>query len=108
LPNEPVPLKLDQSGEKMEFHAGRFKSKLAGTDSALFPEITRTDGEWIKLPANILYEGLKRTIFAVTENASRFTIGGILILFDGSSLEMVSTDGHRLGYFRMMIASGSD
>jgi DNA polymerase-3 subunit beta len=108
LPNEPIHLKLDKSGEKMEFHAGRFKSKLAGTDSTSFPEITRSGGEWIKIPATVFYEGLKHTIFAVTEASSRLTIGGILIMFDGSSLKMVSTDGHRLCYFRMMIASGSD
>jgi DNA polymerase-3 subunit beta len=108
LPNEPVHLKLDKSGERMEFHAGRFKSKLSGTDSDSFPEITRVTGEWLKVPATVFYEGLKRTIFAVTESTGRFTINGILILFEDANLKMVSTDGHRLCFFRMMTTSGSN
>ena len=102
LPNEPVHLKLDKKGEKVEFRAGRFLSRLAGMDSDGFPEVARTKGQWIKLPASVLYEGLRRTSFAVTEDNKRFTINGILLQIENSELKMVSTDGHRLCIFRMM------
>jgi len=108
LPNEPVHLKLDGKGGRVEFRAGRFKSKLSGTDSEQFPEVARVKGESIKLPAGIFYEGLKRTILAVTEDNKRFTINGILLLIEDSTLKMVSTDGHRLCYFRMTTSAGSN
>jgi DNA polymerase-3 subunit beta len=107
LPNEPVHLRLDERGEKVEFRAGNFKSKLSGADSEQFPEVPRVVGEAVKIPASIFYEGLCRTLFAVTEDNSRFTINAILLLTDGAALKMVSTDGHRLCFFRMATTAGS-
>jgi DNA polymerase-3 subunit beta len=48
-----------------------------------------------------IYEGLRRTIFAATEDNSRFTINAVLLVLDGGGLKMVSTDGQRLCFFRM-------
>lgn len=107
LPNEPVHLKLDSKSEKVEFRAGRFRSKLSGTDSDAFPEITRVNAESLKIPASVFYEGLRRTIFAVTEDNKRFTISGILLILDNSGLKMVSTDGHRLSCFQTAAAPTS-
>ena len=61
----------------------------------------------MKLPASIFYEGLRRTSFAVTDDEKRFTINGILLLIEDSILKMVSTDGHRLCYFRMTTSAGA-
>ena len=107
LPNEPVHFKLDAKGEKVEFRAGRFKSKLSGTQSEQFPEVPRVAGESLKIAAAVFYEGLKRTVFAVAEANQRFTINGILLLVEDSSLKMVSTDGHRLCFFRMATGLGN-
>ena len=104
LPNEPVHLKLDKSGERVEFCAGRFKSKLSGTSSEQFPEVPRVNSESVKLPASVFYEGLRRTIFAVTEDNKRFTINGILLILDDAGLKMVSTDGARLCCFQTATA----
>jgi DNA polymerase-3 subunit beta len=94
--------------KKSNFARGRFKSKLAGTDSEQFPEVPTTAGEAIKIPATAFYEGLRRTIFAATEDNSRFTISAILLLMDEAGLKMVSTDGHRLCFFRMATSAGSN
>lgn len=108
LPDEPVHLKLDKRGEKVEFRAGRFLSRLAGMNSDGFPEVARVVGEWIKIPAGILYEGLRRTSFAVIDDQKRFTINGILLQIENGELKMVSTDGHRLCFFRMMLGVGNN
>jgi DNA polymerase III subunit beta len=100
LPNEPVHLKLDQTGARVEFRAGRFKSKLSGTDSDTFPEVPRVNAESIKLSATVFYEGLRRTIFGATEDIKRPTMNGILLILDETGLKMVSTDGHRLCLFQ--------
>ncbi len=104
LPNEPVHLKLDSKGERVEFRAGRFRSKLSGTDSDTFPEIPRVNAESMKIPATVFYEGLRRTIFGVTEDNKRFTINGILLVLDNSGFKMVSTDGHRLCLFQTAVS----
>lgn len=105
LPNEPVHLKLDKIGARVEFQAGRFKSRLSGTDSETFPEVPRVNAESLKLSATVFYEGLRRTIFGVTEDNKRFTINGILLILDESGLKMVSTDGHRLCLFQTSVAN---
>ena len=64
----------------------------------------RETGEGVKLPGTVLYEGLRRTAFAATDDTKRFTINGTLLLIENSRLVMVSTDGHRLCYFRIGIA----
>ncbi len=107
FPNEPIHLKLDDKGEKVEFRAGRFVSKLAGTESEQFPEVPRVAGEAVKIPASVFYEGLRRTVFAVTEDNSRPAISAILLLIDDTELKMVSTDGHRLCFFRMAITAAA-
>ena len=106
--DEPVHLKLDSKGEKVEFRAGRFTSKLAGTDSEQFPEVARVKGESLKISAAVFYEGLKRTVFAVADANQRFTINGILLEVENATLKMVSTDGHRLCFFRTAIGKGEN
>ena len=101
LPDEPVHLKLLEKGDRLEFRAGRFKSRLAGIDSGSFPEIPRSSAtEFIELNSEDLLEGLRRTIFAVPENEKRFVLSGILLEVDQGRLQMVSTDGHRLCHFQ--------
>lgn len=101
FPNEPIHLKLDEQGEKVEFRAGRFVSRLAGTESGHFPEIPQIEGESVKVSAKIFYEGLRRTAFATTTDNQRFVLNAVLLTVEDSSLKMVSTDGHRLCYFRL-------
>jgi len=95
LPNEPVHLKPDSKGERVEFRAGRFKSKLSGSTSDQFPEFPRVNAESLKLPATVFYEGLRRTIFGVTEDNKRFTINGILLILDESGLKMILSEESR-------------
>ena len=104
LPDEPVHLKLDRKGEKLEFRAGRFLSRLAGTGSEQFPEIVRAGGERVEVPASVFYEALRCTVFAAGTDQKRFTINGVLLLIEEGELKMVSTDGARLCIFRAAFA----
>jgi DNA polymerase III subunit beta len=104
---EPVHLRLDERGKKVEFRAGRFVSRLSGTESEQFPEVPRVAGESVKLPASVFYEGLRRTGFALTEETGRFTLNAVLLVIESARLKMVSTDGHRLCFFRMATTAGS-
>lgn len=96
FPNEPIHLILDDKGEKVEFRAGRFISRLAGTESEQFPEVPRVVGEAVKLPAGSFYEGLRRTAFALSDDNQRFNLSAVLLVIEDSALKMVITDGHRL------------
>ncbi|HLM61414.1 MAG TPA: hypothetical protein VK308_11465 [Pyrinomonadaceae bacterium] len=86
---------------------GAFISRLSGTESKQFPEIHRVAGKSVKLPASVFYEGLRRTGFAVTEENQRFALNAVLLVIESTGIKMVSTDGHRFCFFRMMTAAGS-
>ena len=50
---------------------------------------------------------MKRTSFAVIDDQKRFSINGILLQLENGELKMVSTDGRRLCYFRMLRSVGN-
>ena len=108
LPNEPVHLKLDDAGEKVELRAGRFVSRLSGTDSDQFPEIAPVNSDSLNIQATFLYEGLRRTAFAASDDKSRFALNCVLLKIENSVLRMVSTDGHRLCHFRVATTAGRE
>lgn len=101
LANEPVHLRLDAQNEKIELKAGRYTTKLAGADADTFPEVPRATAEALRLPAMFVSAGLKRTLFAVSEDQSRFLLNAVLLTIENSELRMISTDGRRLCYFRV-------
>jgi DNA polymerase-3 subunit beta len=58
-----------------------------------FPAVTATS---ISLAA--LKTLIARTIFAISNEESRYTLNGALLVIKAESLAMVATDGHRLSF----------
>src|SRR5579859_4651614 len=54
----------------------------------------------IELPAETLRTAIGKTAFAISQEESRYTINGALLLVQADALTMVATDGHRLAHFR--------
>jgi DNA polymerase-3 subunit beta len=50
------------------------------------------------IPALVLKTLIARTIFAISNEESRYTLNGALLVIKAESLAMVATDGHRLSY----------
>ena len=50
------------------------------------------------LPLAALVSMISKTIFAISNEESRFTLNGALLLLKNSGLMMVATDGHRLSW----------
>jgi DNA polymerase-3 subunit beta len=48
------------------------------------------------IPANILSTLIARTAFAISNEESRYTLNGALLILKPDSVAMVATDGHRL------------
>src|SRR5437016_13865383 len=55
-------------------------------------------GSTIRLPAPVLQTLISRTTFAISEETSRYTLNGALLVLKPGSLTMVATDGHRLAH----------
>ena len=75
---------------------GRSKTRMVGMASANFPVLPAVDVFPIALPAKILSELISKVMISISNEASRYTLNAALLIADGESLQMVSTDGHRL------------
>src|SRR5262245_16033381 len=54
----------------------------------------------ISLPAAIVNRLIAKTSFAITVEDARYYLGGALLLVNGDTISMVTTDGHRLCFAR--------
>lgn len=70
------------------------------------PEIGK--GKIISIEKKILSEMIKKTIFAVGENDTRYILNGAMLNLSKESVQIVGTDGHRLAVIEKAIKGPSD
>jgi DNA polymerase-3 subunit beta len=97
LPDAPVNFKKEEN-EWVTVKCDRTKFKLVGVARDAFPEVPNFKSAPTKLPAGILKTFIDRTIFAITQEESRYTLSGAKFVLDDDTARMVTTDGHRLAY----------
>jgi DNA polymerase-3 subunit beta len=61
-----------------------------------YPAIPVFPHPLVKIPAHILSSLIARTAFAISNEESRYTLNGALLLIKPDTIAMVATDGHRL------------
>jgi DNA polymerase III subunit beta len=97
LPDAPVSFKKE-ANDWVTVKCDRAKFKLVGVSRDAFPEVPTFKSAPTKIPASILKTFIDRTIFAITQEESRYTLSGAKFILDTSGAKMVTTDGHRLAY----------
>src|SRR5262249_3606272 len=61
-----------------------------------FPSTPKASGKPIEFPSSLLNKLISRTIYAITQEESRYALNGSLFISSDDRLQMVATDGHRL------------
>jgi DNA polymerase III subunit beta len=97
LPDGPVSFKKEEN-EWVTVTSGRSRFKMVGVARDAFPEVPSSKSAPTKIPADVLKTFVDRTIFAITQEESRYTLSGAKFILDDSGAKMVTTDGHRLAY----------
>ncbi|MGH9907060.1 MAG: DNA polymerase III subunit beta [Pyrinomonadaceae bacterium] len=97
LPDAPVAFKREDN-DWVTVKCDRAKFKLVGVAKDAFPEVPMFKSSPTKIAAGILKSLIDRTIFAITQEESRYTLSGAKFILDRSGAKMVTTDGHRLAY----------
>jgi DNA polymerase III subunit beta len=83
----------------VNIRAGRSNTKMVGMARANFPGLpTFPATGMVKIPAQTLRSMIGRTIFAISNEESRYTLNGGLMVLKAESMIMVATDGHRLAH----------
>ena len=98
LPEGDISIKL-QDNHWVQIRAGRSNTKMVGMARANFPavpEFPATGG--FKVNSASLRNMISKTIFAISNEESRYTLNGALLVLKAESMAMVATDGHRLAH----------
>ena len=89
---------------KTRMKKARFQLKSIASDK--FPEFTADGKEFFELPIRDLKDMIQQTIFAVSDDETRYFMNGVFFEKAEDKFIMVSTDGRRLAYINKNSASG--
>ena len=104
LPEGEISIKLLEN-HWVQIRSGRSNTKMVGMARANFPSLPIfPEGEPHKIPAGVLRNLIGRTIFAISNEESRYTLNGALMVIKADSITMVATDGHRLAHIETSAA----
>ncbi|MFB3814733.1 MAG: DNA polymerase III subunit beta [Terriglobales bacterium] len=98
LPDVDVTFKLLEN-HWVSIRAGRSSTKMVGMARTNFPALpAMPTTSVVKIPASVLHTMIAKTIFAISNEESRYTLNGALLVLKPESIAMVATDGHRLAH----------
>ncbi|GAC1355294.1 MAG: DNA polymerase III subunit beta [Acidobacteriaceae bacterium] len=98
LPEGDISIKL-MDNHWVQIRAGRSNTKMVGMARANFPQVSEfPDTGSFKLSVASLRNMVAKTIFAISNEESRYTLNGALLVLKAESMAMVATDGHRLAH----------
>ena len=80
----------------MEVLCQRSRFKVSSLARESFPDVPEFEQESISLPAKALAFMISRCIYAITQEESRYTLNGALMIVNPAGISFVTTDGHRL------------
>src|SRR6478672_7940166 len=91
LPDAPVSFKKEDN-EWVTVKCDRARFKMVGVARDAFPEVPSFKSAPTKIPATVLKTFIDRTIFAITQEESRYTLSGAKFVLDETGAKMVTTD----------------
>jgi DNA polymerase-3 subunit beta len=98
LPDGDISIKL-LDNHWVQIRSGRSNTKMVGMARANYPQVPEFPAVAVtSIPTVALKTLIARTIFAISNEESRYTLNGALLVIKAESLAMVATDGHRLSY----------
>ncbi len=98
LPDGDISIKLLEN-HWVQIRSGRSNTKMVGMARANYPQVPEFPTVAVtSISAVALKTLIARTIFAISNEESRYTLNGALLVIKAESLAMVATDGHRLSF----------
>jgi DNA polymerase-3 subunit beta len=98
LPEGDISIRL-MDNHWVQIRSGRSNTRMVGMARANFPQVPAFPATGaVKLPTATLKQLIAKTIFSISNEESRYTLNGALLVLKAESLTMVATDGHRLAH----------
>jgi DNA polymerase-3 subunit beta len=96
LPEDSEIRCVQLENDWMEVRSGGAEFRVVGLPRENFPSIPEFHGPLVSLPGSLLKGMIQRILFAITQEESRYSLNGALLLLEPQQMRMVATDGHRL------------
>jgi len=106
LPDAPVSFKKEDN-DWVTVKCDRARFKMVGVSRDAFPEVPAFKSAPTKIAGSVIKTFIDRTIFAITQEESRYTLSGAKFVMDDTGAKMVTTDGHRLAYVERKDTAGN-
>lgn len=97
LPDADVSLKCNFQ-DQMTITCERSKFRMPWLGKENFPETPEVKGDVVDIPAELMRTFINRTVFAITNEESRYALNGAKFELAEEEIRLVATDGHRLAF----------
>ncbi len=105
LPEAEVEIKRGEN-DQVGLVCERSRFRMPGLPKDNFPEIKEFDGPLASIPSDLIRNFINRTVFAITNEESRYALNGAKMEFSERGVRMVATDGHRLSFVERQLDIG--
>ena len=96
LPEADVHL-VDEDGQWLRMTCERSNVRFPCLPAADFPSVPDAGGDSPQLvSSDVLGDMIRKTMFAISQDETRYTYNGVFMESEGDMLRLVATDGHRL------------
>jgi DNA polymerase-3 subunit beta len=82
----------------LQLACGRSHVRMAGMPRDNFPVLPDTPAALAAIPPAVFGQMIRRTVFAISSEESRYTLNAALLILKPETMTMVATDGHRLAH----------
>ena len=107
LPEEAITLRSKESGW-VELTCAKIAYKLVGLPAEEYPGLPKAEEKNLaSMESSLLLQMIEKTLYAVSTDETRYNLNGLFVQAekDGSGLQMIATDGHRLALIKKKIVA---
>ncbi len=95
-------------GGVLQVTCGRSHVRMAGMARENFPVLPDMPGRLARISPELFGQMIRRTVFAISNEESRYTLNAGLLLLKPETMTMVATDGHRLAHVETETSKDGD
>ncbi|HJQ23498.1 MAG TPA: DNA polymerase III subunit beta [Blastocatellia bacterium] len=107
LPEAEINFSKEEN-DWVRIRCGAAEFRIVGQAKEHFPSTPGLKESGQMIPATALHDLISRTIYAITQEESRYALNGALLMLADGKLQMVATDGHRLALAAFALEGATD
>ena len=108
FPEQPLTFEIDTDKLSVVINSENGKFTVVGQNSGDFPQmpsIKQDQKATVEVPAEVLYSGINKTLFATADDELRPVMNGVFVELATDNLTFVASDAHKLVRYKRMDAN---